>query len=115
MQNIFSFKFGTIFSTAISGLLLQHFDGYGSVFYFFGTLGVIWFIIFVSRTFILCAKYRVLYILNCFIIPVNRLWSATTIPIRIPSSATRKKSTSKSNWDNWSVTRNCPLHHGLPS
>ncbi|XP_037911071.1 putative inorganic phosphate cotransporter isoform X2 [Hermetia illucens] len=37
---------GTILGTALSGLLLHHIDGWHSVFYFFGGLGVLWFIIF---------------------------------------------------------------------
>ncbi|CAO1319250.1 unnamed protein product [Diamesa serratosioi] len=37
---------GTIIGTAISGLLISYFKGWESVFYFFGALGVLWFIIF---------------------------------------------------------------------
>lgn len=38
---------GTILGTALSGLLLDYFDGWESVFYFFGGLGALWFVIFV--------------------------------------------------------------------
>ncbi|KAJ6646401.1 putative inorganic phosphate cotransporter [Pseudolycoriella hygida] len=37
---------GTILGTLISGLLLQNIDGWGSVFYFFGGVALIWVIIF---------------------------------------------------------------------
>ena len=39
---------GTILGTFISGLLLQYYDGFGSVFYFFGGMAIIWFVAFVS-------------------------------------------------------------------
>lgn len=39
-------QIGTILGTALSGLLLDYFDGWESVFYFFGILGVLWFIVF---------------------------------------------------------------------
>lgn len=39
-------QIGTIFGTAVSGLLLSYFDGWDSVFYFFGILSVLWFIVF---------------------------------------------------------------------
>jgi MFS transporter, ACS family, solute carrier family 17 (sodium-dependent inorganic phosphate cotransporter), other len=38
---------GTIFGTAVSGVLIDYFDTWESVFYFFGILAIIWFIIFV--------------------------------------------------------------------
>lgn len=41
-----SHQIGTIFGTAVSGLLLTAFDGHSSVFYFFGGLGIVWFIFF---------------------------------------------------------------------
>lgn len=39
---------GTILGNLISGYLLHSFDGWSSVFYFFGGMGVVWFILFVS-------------------------------------------------------------------
>lgn len=38
---------GTIVGTALSGLLLDYFEGWESVFYFFGILGALWFVIFI--------------------------------------------------------------------
>lgn len=38
---------GTILGTALSGLLIDYFDSWESVFYFFGILGAVWFLIFV--------------------------------------------------------------------
>jgi MFS transporter, ACS family, solute carrier family 17 (sodium-dependent inorganic phosphate cotransporter), other len=40
-------QIGTILGTALSGLLLDYFDGWESVFYFFGFLGVLWFFVFI--------------------------------------------------------------------
>lgn len=40
-------QIGTILGTALSGLLLDYFEGWESVFYFFGILGILWFIAFV--------------------------------------------------------------------
>ena len=40
-------QIGTILGTALSGILLDYFDGWESVFYFFGALGVLWFIVFI--------------------------------------------------------------------
>lgn len=39
-------QIGTILGTAVSGLLIDYFDSWESVFYFFGILGVVWFILF---------------------------------------------------------------------
>lgn len=38
---------GTIVGTSISGVLLHNFDGWHSVFYFFGGVAILWFIVFV--------------------------------------------------------------------
>uniref|UniRef100_A0A6B2ED52 Putative permease of the major facilitator superfamily protein n=1 Tax=Phlebotomus kandelakii TaxID=1109342 RepID=A0A6B2ED52_9DIPT len=38
---------GTIVGNSISGVLLHNIDGWGSVFYFFGGLGCLWFVLFV--------------------------------------------------------------------
>lgn len=38
---------GTIVGTALSGVLIDYYDSWESVFYFFGVLAIIWFIIFV--------------------------------------------------------------------
>ncbi|KAL1497229.1 hypothetical protein ABEB36_008224 [Hypothenemus hampei] len=40
-------QFGTILSNAISGELIRYTENWASVFYFFGSLGIIWFIIWV--------------------------------------------------------------------
>lgn len=37
---------GTILGTAVSGVLLDYFDGWESVFYFFGIMGALWFVVF---------------------------------------------------------------------
>lgn len=39
-------QIGNILGTAVSGLLIEYFNGWESVFYFFGIMGVVWFIIF---------------------------------------------------------------------
>lgn len=39
-------QIGTILGTALSGLLLDYFDGWESVFYVFGFLGILWFVVF---------------------------------------------------------------------
>lgn len=39
---------GTIVGNLVSGLLLHNIDGWSSVFYFFGGLGIFWFVLFVS-------------------------------------------------------------------
>lgn len=41
-------QIGSIFGSLMSGLLLDTYDGWGSVFYFFGFIGIVWIIIFVS-------------------------------------------------------------------
>jgi ACS family sodium-dependent inorganic phosphate cotransporter len=40
-------QIGTILGTALSGYLISKFDSWESVFYFFGILGVLWFVVFV--------------------------------------------------------------------
>lgn len=42
------FQIGNILASSISGLLLSYFDGWAAPFYFFGVMGVLWFICFVS-------------------------------------------------------------------
>lgn len=43
---------GTILGTALSGVIIDYFDGWESVFYFFGILGVAWCAVF----FLICYK-----------------------------------------------------------
>lgn len=45
-------QIGSIFGSLMSGLLLDTYDGWGSVFYFFGVIGLVWIVIFVSRNMI---------------------------------------------------------------
>lgn len=40
---------GTIIGSSLSGVLLDYYDGWSSVFYFFGGMGIVWFILFVSK------------------------------------------------------------------
>lgn len=48
LTNSHTFQVGTIAGTLISGYLLHNFEGWHSVFYFFGGVAIIWFIVFVS-------------------------------------------------------------------
>lgn len=38
---------GTIVGTALSGVLIDYYDDWASVFYFFGIMAIVWFIVFV--------------------------------------------------------------------
>lgn len=44
---------GTIVGTIVSGLLISSFNSWKSVFYFFGILGILWFIFFVCTYFLI--------------------------------------------------------------
>lgn len=41
-------QIGNILTNSISGVLIDYFQGWSAPFYFFGTLAVTWFIMFVS-------------------------------------------------------------------
>ena len=45
-------QIGNIMGTAVSGVLIDYFNGWESVFYFFGILGLVWCLIF----FLICYK-----------------------------------------------------------
>lgn len=45
-------QIGNILGNAVSGLLIDAFDGWESVFYFFGIVGIVWSLIF----FLICYK-----------------------------------------------------------
>lgn len=49
-------QLGSIFSSLVSGSLLDSYDGFNSVFYFFGFFGVLWVIVFVSYNQIKLSK-----------------------------------------------------------
>lgn len=50
-------QMGTIFGTLLSGLLLDKIEGWSSVFYFFGGIGLVWFVLFVSSVIILPSAF----------------------------------------------------------
>jgi len=43
---------GTIIGTALSGVLIDYYDNWESVFYFFGILAILWFLVFI----VICYK-----------------------------------------------------------
>lgn len=42
-------QIGNILTNSISGILMSYFGGWSSPFYFFGAIGVAWFILFVRN------------------------------------------------------------------
>lgn len=44
-------QIGSIFGSLMSGWLLANYDGWGSVFYFFGIFGIVWSVFFVSKIY----------------------------------------------------------------
>lgn len=107
---MFVFQVGSIAGTLVSGFLLHNFDGWGSVFYFFGGTTIVWFIVFVS---IRILWPRILYLCKLWHFQIYRAWSATVIQIHIHSSLMKNETSSKKNWANWNVTEIFHQHHGV--
>lgn len=64
-------KVGTILGTLISGYLIDYFEDWRAVFYFFGILGILWFLFFVSNANASLFLYFIIF--DSFFLDVNVL------------------------------------------
>lgn len=101
---ILKFQIGNILSPYISGLILSIWP-WPTVFYLWGAIAIVWFILFVSLI------KKVTQQIKCHEL-VCRYWFATKIRLHIHISLKKNANISKQKWDNWNATKICRWLHG---